>query len=166
MFLIISKTGWAEHSPTPTTAPTSRPGPTRVPLATQAPQPTALLPNFGAPILRFGGEGNGPGKLANANNIVVASDVLVYVGDLKLSRIEVFDAAGKFVIQWVLNQGEGYYHLAAGGPGSLYINEGGRIYRYDRQTGERVREIKYQDISGFQNGFGSMAALPNGGLDR
>jgi uncharacterized Zn finger protein (UPF0148 family) len=39
--LLIAKPDWANLSPTPTTTSTSRPGPTRVPLATQIPRPTA-----------------------------------------------------------------------------------------------------------------------------
>jgi hypothetical protein len=140
---------------------TSRP--TSMPLATKVPEPTEL-PDFGTLLLRFGGEGAGPGKFKRANDIALAPDGLIYVGDADLYRIEMFDATGKFITQWVLDPDDHYRCLAADGASSLYVNEGGRIYRYDRQTGKRIGEIKYTDEGGFQEGFGSMAALPNGGL--
>jgi hypothetical protein len=154
----IFETGQSKSSAIPATN-----RPTSMPLATKVPEPTEP-PDFGTLLLRFGGEGTGAGKFKYANDIALALDGLIYVGDTDLYRIEVFDASGKFITQWILAPNDHYHSLAADGANSLYVNEGGRIYRYDRQTGKRIGEIKYTDEGGFQEGFGSMAALPNGGL--
>jgi hypothetical protein len=131
--------------------------PTAVPLATS-------VPAFLTQTIRFGGEGTGPGKFKFANDIAIAPDGLVYVGDRDLSRIEVFDATGIYLTQWILDPQDHYRGLAVDTAGVLFVNEGGRIYRYDRQTGKRIGEIKYQDASGDTADFDSMVALPNGGL--
>ena len=72
-------------------------------------------------LLEFGSRGSGPGQFELPHNIVVDAQGKVYVTDRENRRIEVFDAAGKFLTEWPTGEGvSGLYmtkdqHIWAGG---------------------------------------------------
>jgi hypothetical protein len=144
----------ASQSPPPSLMPTATPFPTNTP----SPTPMASL------VLKFGGEGMGAGKFHLANDIYVDRDGLMYVGDREFYRIQVFNPDGSYLRQFNINPKDKYRYLAAEPNGNFYVEQAGKIYLYDRKTGERTGQISYTDETGKTDGFGSMVVLPNGNL--
>jgi sugar lactone lactonase YvrE len=140
-------------------APTSTPwpSPTLVPSATPTPEYASLD-------ITLGSEGITPGKFKEANSIAVDQDGFIYVGDYEGNRIQVFDPAGKFITQWNLNPEEHIRHLAVDYSGGIYVNQSGRIYRYDRKTGEQIGQVQYRDEEGDEDDFDTLVVTPDGSL--
>ena len=54
----------------------------------------------GGLILSWGEPGDGPGQFQLPHGIAVDRDARVYVADRENSRVQIFDAAGKFITEW------------------------------------------------------------------
>lgn len=76
-------------------------------------------------LLEWGKRGTGPGEFGLPHNVVIDRDGRVYVTDRDNQRIQVFDANGKFLTQWV----------GTGGISGLAITKDQRIW-----TGGILRE--------------------------
>ena len=130
--------------------------PTAVP--TRAPTPT---PPYASALLTFGSEGIGPGKFTNAARIGVDGKGNVYVGEYDGGRVQVFDAAGKFVSQFA--PAETHYKLdgfAVARDGTVYMDDDATITRYNGLTGQKLGSLAYSGGPG----FGELAVAPDGGL--
>jgi sugar lactone lactonase YvrE len=140
--------------------------PTEAPTETSAPPPTLIpTPQFASPVSTLGSEGIGAGKFSQANSLAIDPDGKLYVGDYVGNRIQVFDPSGKFLVQWSLDPSLHIHHLAAGLNGELYVNMGGRIFRYDPKTGQQTGEVQYTDpMDGDTNDFGNMTVGLDGSL--
>jgi sugar lactone lactonase YvrE len=113
----------------------------------------------------MGSEGIGAGKFTQANSLALDMDGYLYVGDYVGNRVQVFEPAGKFVVQWNLDPTLHIRHLVAGLSGELYANLSGRIFRYDRKTGQRTGEVQYTDpADGDIDNFDNMAVALDGSL--
>jgi outer membrane protein assembly factor BamB len=145
-------------------APPARPAilpSTKVPSPSPVPTLTAT-PQFASEVFSFGSEGIGAGKFTQANSLAIDPDGYLYVGDYKGNRVQVFDPSGKFIVQWNLDPSLHLHRLVAGLKGELYVNMGGRLFRYDRKTGQPIGEVQYKDpTDGDIDDFGNMAV----GLD-
>jgi sugar lactone lactonase YvrE len=114
--------------------------------------------------ITLGSEGITPGKFKKANSIAVDQDGFFYVGYYEVNRIQLFDPAGKFITQWNLNPEVHIRHLAVDYSGGIYVNQSGRIYRYDRKTGEQIGQVQYRDEEGDKDDFDTLVVTPDGGL--
>ena len=116
--------------------------------------------SYGNVLLTFGSEGIGPGMFTDARSIGVDGAGKIYVGEYTGGRIQVFDAAGKFLTQWNIGDRKTILRgLATDRKGTVYAAHGGKIVRYSGETGETLGELAYE-----RSGFDDVAAGADGGL--
>lgn len=116
--------------------------------------------SFGTVLLNFGSEGIGPGMFTDARSIAVDGDGRIYVGEYTGGRIQVFDAAGKFLTQWSIGDRKTLLRgLAADRKGTVYAVHGGGIDRYRGETGEKLGHVEYE-----RSGFDDVTTTADGGL--
>ena len=110
--------------------------------------------------LEFGSEGIGPGMFNDARSIAVDGAGRMYVGEYSGGRIQVFDPAGKFVTQWSIGDRKTILRgLAADRKGNVYVAEGGRIDRYQGESGEKLGTLQYE-----RTGFDDVTVGADGGI--
>lgn len=114
---------------------------------------------FAREVLKFGSEGIGPGMMTDARSIGVDGNGNIYVGEYLGGRVQVFDANGNFVTQWMVDRKMPLRGMAVDRKGTVYITQRGTITRYDGQTGNSLGDLQYEG-----NGFDDVAATPDGGL--
>jgi sugar lactone lactonase YvrE len=108
--------------------------------------------NFASVLLKFGEEGIGPGMFKDARSIAVDGSGRIYVGEYTGGRIQVFDAAGKFITQWSIGDRKTILRgLAADRKGTVYVIEGGKIHRYQGDSGTQLDDLPYADGWGFDD---------------
>ena len=133
--------------------------PTRATTTTNAPKKETRN-SFANVLLEFGSEGIGPGMFTDARSIAVDSAGRIYVGEYTGGRIQVFDPAGKFQTQWSIGDRKTILRgLAANRNGTLYVAEGGRIYRYRGENGEKLGQLEYE-----RWGFDDVTVGADGGV--
>jgi DNA-binding beta-propeller fold protein YncE/uncharacterized protein (DUF983 family) len=115
---------------------------------------------FATVALKFGSEGIGPGMMTDARSIAVDGAGRIYVGEYIGGRIQVFDAAGKFISQWMVDPKMPLRGLAADRKGTVYIAQGGNITRYEGETGKSLGQLQYSE----GHGFDDVTITPDGGL--
>lgn len=94
-------------------------------------------PAFAEVILQVGGEeGVGPGFFNDTRRLAADGEGNIYTGDYSGGRIQVFDAAGKFLATW--NAGEDLYMggMTADRNGTVYILNIDTVEKYNGMTGE------------------------------
>ena len=115
---------------------------------------------FANVLLDFGSEGIGPGMFNDARSIGVDGAGRIYVAEYTGGRVQVFDAAGKFVTQWTIGDRKTLIRgFSADRKGIVYVAEGGRIDRYRGETGEKLGTLEYE-----RNGFDDVTVGADGGL--
>ncbi|MGH2521649.1 MAG: ribosomal protein L7/L12 [Anaerolineales bacterium] len=102
-------------------------------------------------VLRFGGEGTGPGLFTDARTIAVDGEGHIYVGDYQDDRVQVFDSEGKFITQWMVETETPLTGMAADREGTVYVVQGGEIYRHDGANGEHLGKVEYVEGWGFED---------------
>ncbi|HEX4899702.1 MAG TPA: hypothetical protein VFV61_04170 [Pyrinomonadaceae bacterium] len=108
--------------------------------------------SFASVLLKFGEEGIGPGMFKDARSIAVDGSGRIYVGEYTGGRIQVFDAAGKFITQWNIGDRKTILRgLAADRKGTVYVVEGGKIHRYRGDAGTQLEDLPYDDGWGFDD---------------
>ena len=115
---------------------------------------------IGREVLKFGSQGIGPGLMKDARSIAVDGQGKIYVGEYLGGRVQVFDASGNFVTQWMVDRKMPLRGLAADRKGAVYIAQKGIITRYEGETGKALGEIPYSDGWGFDD----VVVAPDGGL--
>ncbi|MCA9942683.1 MAG: hypothetical protein KC449_04345 [Anaerolineales bacterium] len=106
-------------------------------------------PAFAEVILQFGGEeGIGPGFFNDTRRLAVDGEGNIYTGDYSGGRIQVFDAAGKFLATW--NAGEDLYMsgMTVDRAGTVYILKNYIVEKYNGLTGEFLGTL---DLPGGNN---------------
>ena len=78
-------------------------------------------------LLDWGRKGQGPGEFDLPHNVAVDAQGLVYVADRSNSRIQVFDANGKFLRMWKSEELGRPWGLAIGPDNLLYVVDGGDL---------------------------------------
>jgi streptogramin lyase len=116
--------------------------------------------SFASQTMKFGSEGIGPGMMTDARSIAVDGQGNIYVGEYSGGRIQMFDANGKFITQWIADAKMPLRGLAADRKGTVYVVQRGTITRYDSQTGKSTGTIPYPEGDGFDD----VTATPDGGL--
>lgn len=114
---------------------------------------------FAREVLKFGSEGIGPGMMTDARSIGVDGNGNIYVGEYLGGRVQVFDANGTFVTQWMVDRKMPLRGMAVDRKGTVYIVQRGTITRYEGQTGNPLGELKPESA-----GFDDVGATPDGGL--
>jgi DNA-binding beta-propeller fold protein YncE len=94
-------------------------------------------------LLEWGKRGTGPGEFGLPHNLVVDSQGRVYVTDRDNERVQVFDAAGKFLAEW----------KNIGVVSALAITSDGRIW-----TGAVLRDSNGNAIGRLSEGTGAHGA--------
>jgi hypothetical protein len=108
--------------------------------------------SFASILLKFGEEGIGPGMFKDARSIAVDGSGRIYVGEYTGGRIQVFDGAGKFITQWSIGDRKTILRgLAADRKGTVYVVEGGKIHRYQGDTGTQLEDLPYAEGWGFDD---------------
>ena len=125
------------------------------PLGSKAADPANA---FAREVLKFGSEGIGPGMMTDARSIGVDGSGNIYVAEYIGGRVQVFDANGTFVTQWMADRKMPLRGMAVDRKGTVYIAQRGTITRYEGQTGNSLGEM------GEGNGFDDVRATPDGGL--
>jgi DNA-binding beta-propeller fold protein YncE len=115
---------------------------------------------FASQTMKFGSEGIGPGMMTDARSIAVDGQGNIYVGEYSGGRIQMFDANGKFITQWIADPKMPLRGLAADRKGTVYVVQRGTITRYDSQTGKAAGTVAYVDGDGFDD----VTSTPDGGL--
>ncbi len=141
LFYSINRTV-SRETPAPTAPTTSRPV-----RSTEKP-----ADSFTRVLLKFGSEGIGPGMFKDARSIAVDGAGRIYVGEYSGGRIQVFDASGKFITQWSIGDRKTILRgLAADRKGTVYVVEGGKIHRYQGETGTQLDDLPYDGGWGFDD---------------
>ncbi len=110
--------------------------------------------------LKFGSEGIGPGMMTDARSIATDGSGNIYVGEYSGGRIQVFDANGKFINQWIADAKMPLRGLAADRKGVVYVVQRGTITRFDGETGKSLGKISYSEGDGFDD----VIVTPEGGI--
>ncbi|MDQ3804064.1 MAG: hypothetical protein M3416_09575, partial [Acidobacteriota bacterium] len=123
-------------------------------------EPKPSAPAYANEVLKFGAEGIGPGSFSDARSIAVDGEGRIYVGEYTGGRIQVFDAAGKFLTQWFADRSMPLRGLAADRGGTVYVVQRGKIQRFEGTTGRPLGEVAYsRDL-----GFDDVTVAADGGL--
>ena len=117
-------------------------------------------PSFANVVLKFGSQGIGPGMFNDARSIAVDGSGNIYVGEYSGGRIQVFDSAGKFTMQWMADQKMPLRGLAADRKGNVYLVQSGKIQKVEGLTGKPLGEIAYTEGAGFDD----IVSTPDGGF--
>jgi len=108
----------------------------------------------------FGSEGIGAGMMTDSRSIGIDGQGRIYVGEYQGGRVQVFDANGKFITQWMVDRKMPLRGLAADRNGTVYIAQRGKITRYRGENGEALGDISYSGGDGFED----VRTTPDGGL--
>jgi len=115
---------------------------------------------FATEVLKFGSEGNGPGMFTDARSIALDGAGHIYVGEYSGGRVQVFDANGKFLTQWMADTKMPLRGLAADRKGTVYVVQSGTINRYEGETGKALGPISFSGGWGFDD----IVATADGGF--
>jgi DNA-binding beta-propeller fold protein YncE len=115
---------------------------------------------FASIALKFGSEGIGAGSFTDARHIAVDAEGHIYVGDYTGGRVQVFDAAGKFITQWMVDAKMPLRGLAADRRGTVYVVQSGKIRRYEGASGKLLGDVAYNE----GNAFDDVVVAADGGL--
>ncbi len=114
---------------------------------------------FARVILKFGSEGIGPGQFKDARTVAVDGEGRIYAADYTGGRVQVFDANGKFLTQWMVDAKMPLLKLAADRKGTVYIVQSGDITRYEGMTGKVLGKFQPAGRS-----FDDVITTADGGL--
>ena len=107
--------------------------------------------SFATVVQTFGSEGIGPGMMTDARSIGVDGQGRIYVGEYQGGRVQVFDANGKFITQWMVDPNMPLRGLAVDRNGVVYIAQRGKITRYQGDTGQALGDLVYSGGDGFDD---------------
>jgi DNA-directed RNA polymerase subunit RPC12/RpoP len=120
-------------------------------------------PGFASVALKFGSEGIGPGMFKDARSIGVDGAGRIYVGEYSGSgRIQVFDAEGKFITQWMVDAKMPLRDLTADRKGTVYVVQRGEISRFEGESGNLLGKVQYGGSG--RAYFDNARSLPDGGM--
>ena len=121
----------------------------------------ATANGFAEVALEFGSEGLGAGQFKDARSIAVDGQGHIYVGEYTGGRVQVFNANGDFVTQWMVDAKMPLLQLAADRRGTVYVAQGGDISRYEGLTGNLLGKLPKLPGGGFVN---DLTLMLDGGL--
>lgn len=118
-----------------------------------APAPTepAKPAGFASEVMRFGSEGTGAGRFQDARAVGVDGAGRIYVGEYSGGRIQVFDSAGTFLTQWVVDPKMPLRDMTVDRGGTVYVVQSGRIRRFEGATGRALGELGRAPNRGYED---------------
>lgn len=119
----------------------------------------AVDSGFASVALEFGSEGIGAGQFKDARAVATDGEGRIYVGEYSGGRVQVFDAQGKFITQWMADQERVLLNLVADRKGTVYAVHSNALIRYDGVTGRLIGEAPKLDGSRFENYSDCFVAL-------
>lgn len=109
--------------------------------------------SYATEVLRFGGEGIGVGFFKDNRLIAVDGDGRVYSADNR--RIQQFDANGKFLTQWQIEENKNLLDIAADRKNRVYVLSSRDLEIYDGSTQQllsRIERPNYRNLALDTNG--------------
>ncbi|HEX5736000.1 MAG TPA: hypothetical protein VF131_24445 [Blastocatellia bacterium] len=156
-FLVM---GSISQSPTIVGIPKSVPAPPpAIPVPPGTRPPISAESNFASVALEFGSEGIGAGQFKDARAVAVDGDGRIYVGEYSGGRVQVFDAEGKFLTQWMVDRERVLVNLAADRKGTVYAVHSNAILRYEGPTGRLLGDVPKSPGSRYENYSDAYVAL-------
>jgi hypothetical protein len=113
---------------------------------------------FASVTLEFGSEGIGAGQFKDARSVGVDAEGRIYVGEYMGGRVQVFDAQGKYLAGWMVDEKMPLRGMAVDRKGTVYIVQRGVITRYEGMTGKSLGTL-----TGGSN-FEDVTLAPDGSL--
>lgn len=110
--------------------------------------PKTTTPPFASLVFQFGSEGIGAGQFKDSRSIAVDGEGRIYLGEYTGGRIQVFDAEGKFLTQWMVDPKMPLRALAADRKGTVYVVQRGDINRYEGSTGKFLGKVQTPESNG------------------
>lgn len=107
---------------------------------------TSEKPKLADELLKFGGKGNGAGKFEDNRHVAVDGSGRIYSSDYQGGKIQVFDAEGKYLTQWIADPKMNLYQLRADRKGNVYILQNKGIFVYKGESGELVNKLDSYDF--------------------
>ena len=99
----------------------------------------------------------------DARSIGVDGEGRIYVGEYSGSgRIQVFDAEGKFITQWMVDPKMPLRDLTADRKGTVYVVQRGEISRFEGASGNPLGKVQYSGSG--RAYFDNARSLPDGGM--
>jgi sugar lactone lactonase YvrE len=141
----------------------SRPMPSGVPTGKGGATDKTAANGYANVALEFGSEGIGAGQFKDARSIAVDGEGRIYTAEYIGGRLQVFDAQGKFLTQWMVDPKRPLSSMAADRQGNVYLVQGGIITRYKGATGERLGEVESRG-PGFNQNYSSVFVALDGSL--
>lgn len=92
--------------------------------------------------LRFGGDGIGAGRFKDNRSVAVDSTGKTYSCEYGGGNMQVFDAEGKFLTQWPINQETPIRDIAADRAGNVAVLDGTSLYLFDGPTGQAKAKVE------------------------
>ncbi|HJQ69943.1 MAG TPA: hypothetical protein VKA70_13280 [Blastocatellia bacterium] len=162
--LIVAFGGLAVYfaaKPAPSVAPVSQPAPAipAIPAPPSARPAVTAESNFASVAMEFGSEGIGAGQFKDARAVAVDGEGRIYVGEYSGGRVQVFDAEGKFLTQWMVDSERVLLNLAADRKGTVYAVHTNAILRYEGPTGRPLGEIPKSPGARYENYSDAYVAL-------
>lgn len=102
---------------------------------------TTTTSGFADVLLEFGSEGLGAGQFKDARSIAVDGQGHIYVGEYTGGRVQVFNANGEFLTQWMVDAKMPLLQLAADRNSTVYVVQSGYIFRYEGTTGKLLSKL-------------------------
>jgi DNA-directed RNA polymerase subunit RPC12/RpoP len=115
---------------------------------------------FASVALEFGSEGMGQGQFRDARSIGVDGEGRIYAAEYLGGRVQIFDAQGKFLNGWMVDDKMPLRGMAVDRKGTVYIVQKGVITRYEGTTGKSLGELRAPGASRFDD----VAMTADGGL--
>ncbi len=114
---------------------------------------------FASVALEFGSEGIGAGQFKDARAVATDGEGRIYVGEYSGGRVQVFDAEGKFITQWMVDQERVLLNLVADRKGIVYAVHSNALLRYEGATGRLIGEVPKLAGNRFENYSDCFVAL-------
>jgi predicted RNA-binding Zn-ribbon protein involved in translation (DUF1610 family) len=126
-----------------------------------------ITPAFASLTLEFGSEGIGAGQFKDSRSIAVDGEGHIYMGEYTGGRVQVFDAGGQFITQWMVDRKMPLLELAADRRGTVYVVQSGDITRYEGLTGKMLGKVQRTESNGYYDDVfltldGGMVAVSRG----
>lgn len=106
--------------------------------ASPTPGSKAVAASPGQEVMKIGGEGNGPGRFKDNRHVAVDGQGRIYSSDYSPVRIQVFDAEGKFLNQWIPDNGSVLFGFAADRSGNVYTATNKGIFKHEGGSGKPI----------------------------
>ena len=91
--------------------------------------------------LKIGGEGDAPGRFKDNRHVAVDGKGRIYSSDYSPIRMQVFSPDGSFLNQWVPEDGNNLYGLAADREGNLFVANNRGVFKYEGESGKLLGKI-------------------------